>query len=290
MNIIFQVHGGLGKSIASTAFVKKIKQKYPKSNLIVVTPWLDVFLENPYVDEVLHVSKMTGFYKTHVEGNRNMYILQDPYLTTEHINQEQHLLQSWFSMIGEKYNGELPELYFDIKEQQYYAQQYQTPKPLFVIHPNGGSPNSKNDKYNWARDMPPNVVQQVIDHYKDDYTVAVVRTKDQIKYNNCVDLVEKWREVAIALKYAKKRLLIDSSFQHIAAAMNLPSVVLWNVTDPAIFGYDLHTNIKANPHNKEVEVNGIYHKYNIDEPLQTMPYHSFNDVYNVSDIIKVLGE
>lgn len=290
MNILFQIQGGLGKSIISTAFVRKIKEKYTKSRLIVVTHWTDVFLENPYVDEVLHLSKLRGIYDTHIKDKKTMYIIQDPYSSSEHINGEEHVLQSWFSMIGEKYNGELPELYFDIKEQQYYSQQFKTPKPLFVIHPNGGATNVKNDKYNWARDIPPNVVQSIIDHYKEKYTVAVIRTKDQIKYNNCVDLVEKWREVAIALKISKKRLLIDSSFQHAAAAMKLPSVVLWSVTDPKVFGYEIHTNIKSNPHNKVVESHGIFNKYEIDEPLQSMPYKSFNDVYDVSTIIKSLGE
>lgn len=290
MVVIFQVQGGLGKSIASTAFVRKIKEKYPSSKLIVVTHWTDVFLNNPYVDELLHFSKLRGIYNTHIHGKKVMYLIQDPYSFSAHINKEEHLLQSWFSMINERYNGELPELYFDIKEKQYYSQQFKTPKPLFVIHPNGGVANGKNDKYNWARDIPPNVVQQIIDRYKDNYTMAVIRTKDQIKYNDCVDLIEKWREVSIALSFAKKRLLIDSSFQHIAAAMNLPSVVLWSVTDPDVFGYKIHTNIKSNPHNKDVDTDGVFSKYEIDEPLQNMPYKSFNDVYDVSNIIKSLGE
>ena len=45
--------------------------------------------------------------------------------------------------------------------------------------------------------------------------------------------------------HTKKRILIDSSLQHVAAAMNLKSTVLWNGTSPKVFGYDIHDNIST---------------------------------------------
>lgn len=286
MNIIFKVQGGLGKHIASTAFIKKIKQKYPQSNLIVLSAWKDVFLNNPHVNE--SSPELSTFYDKFVEGNDVLFLTQDPYDFDNHMNRREHLIATWFSMIGEEYKGEMPEIYFSPQEEQYYTQFYKTPKPLFMIQPNGGAVNTKLDKYNWARDIPPNIVQKVIDAHKDDYTVGVIRTEDQIKYNNCVDLVEKWRQVAIGMKYSKKRLLIDSSFQHIAAALGLESTVLWNVTDPKVFGYDLHKNIVANKHTKPQPSTGVMTKYNLAEPLQNMPYESFVDVFNYDEISKAL--
>ena len=191
-------------------------------------------------------------------------------------------------MIGEEYKGEMPEIYFTQQEEQYYSQFYKTPKPLFMIQPNGGAVNKKMDKYNWSRDIPPNIVQKVIDANKEDYTVGIIRTEDQIKYNNCVDLVEKWRQIAIGMKYSKKRLLIDSSFQHIAAALGLKSTVLWNTTSPKVFGYDMHINIIANPYNKEQKTTGVITKFNLTEPIQNMPYESFVDVFNYDEIAKSL--
>ena len=49
MNIIFQIEGGLGKSIMATAMVKVIKKRYKNANIIVVTAYPDVFLNNPDV-------------------------------------------------------------------------------------------------------------------------------------------------------------------------------------------------------------------------------------------------
>ena len=50
MNIIFGIDGGLGKSIMATAIVQAIKKKFKKSNLVVVTAYPDVFLNNPFVN------------------------------------------------------------------------------------------------------------------------------------------------------------------------------------------------------------------------------------------------
>ena len=287
MNVIFEINGGLGKNIAATVVCSKIKQKYPQSKLIVVTFWKDVFLNNPHVDVCVSGGEETEFYEKYVENQETLFIVGDPYLTNNYLNQSKHLIQSWLDLIGEEYKEELPELYFTTQEKQYYTQLFKTPKPLFLIHPNGGSIHQSQpnmDKYNWTRDIPPNVVQNIIDSHKDEYTVGIIRTENQIKYNNCVDVVEKWRMVAIGLKISKKRLLIDSSFQHIATALGLKSTVLWNVTKPNVFGYNLHDNILANPYNKEQKSTFPYGKFRLTEPIQNMPYESFNDVFDIKKI------
>jgi ADP-heptose:LPS heptosyltransferase len=53
MKIIFQINGGIGKSIAATAVCKAIKKQYPKDELIVLTGYPDVFVKNPNVNRVL---------------------------------------------------------------------------------------------------------------------------------------------------------------------------------------------------------------------------------------------
>jgi uncharacterized phage-like protein YoqJ len=50
--IIFNPEGGLGKIIASTAVVRNIKATYPDHKIIIVTPWPEVFLNNPNVERV----------------------------------------------------------------------------------------------------------------------------------------------------------------------------------------------------------------------------------------------
>ena len=52
-------------------------------------------------------------------------------------------------------------------------------------------------------------------------------------------------ELVSTLINSDKRILIDSCLQHAAAALKLPSVVLWNGTSPKVFGWDMHTNVQA---------------------------------------------
>jgi hypothetical protein len=53
MKIIFQVDGGIGKSVAATAVCKAIKAQYPNDELIVVTGYPQVFICNPGI-KVFH--------------------------------------------------------------------------------------------------------------------------------------------------------------------------------------------------------------------------------------------
>jgi ADP-heptose:LPS heptosyltransferase len=50
MNIILQINGGIGKAIMSTAVCRQIKKQYPDSQLITISGYPEVFLDNPSVD------------------------------------------------------------------------------------------------------------------------------------------------------------------------------------------------------------------------------------------------
>jgi len=63
MNIIFQIDGGLGKCIMSTAICKIIKENNPDSELIVVSGYPDVYLNNPSVDKAFAFGEEKYFYE-----------------------------------------------------------------------------------------------------------------------------------------------------------------------------------------------------------------------------------
>jgi len=92
MNIIFQVNGGIGKVVASTAVCKAIKSKYPDSKLIVLSGYPEVFLGNPSVDRAYGFTQVTYFYEQYVENQEIMVFGNDPYFDTKHIRNEEHLI------------------------------------------------------------------------------------------------------------------------------------------------------------------------------------------------------
>jgi len=84
-------------------------------------------------------------------------------------------------------------------------------------------------------------------------------------------------------------LFIDSFAQHAAAALGIPSVVCWVGNSPAQFGYNIHTNIIANPPTIRPELrHSVYSKYNISGQPTEFPYHNEDEIFSADYIIEVL--
>ena len=62
MNIIFDVRGGIGKVIASTAVVKSIRLRHPKDKIIVLSPYPELFKNNFDIDYNYHLNDMNIIY------------------------------------------------------------------------------------------------------------------------------------------------------------------------------------------------------------------------------------
>jgi len=287
-NVIFQIDGGLGKSVMATAVLKAIKKEYKKANIIVITGYPDVFIGNPNVNKVLHQQQAVGLYKNYIHNKDTKVFITDPYSTSDFITESNHLLKIWCELYGLKYNGELPEIFLSKGEKEYFAPFYKLDKPIMAIQPNGGAVGQPL-KYSWTRDLPASVVNEVISQFKDDYAILHIKRDDQMIYENTIGALDGWRSIAIMLTLSTKRLLIDSSSMHISTALNLPSVVGWIGTNPFVFGYDMHTNIRANQPTKEVNFeSNSYTKHQLFEDIATMPYNNFSEIFDTQSIINAL--
>lgn len=289
MNIIFQISGGLGKCIMATSVCSAIKKKYPESNLIVVSAYADVFLNNPNVDRSYNFGGMSYFYNEFIDGKEFKVFAHDPYLETAHIKQNEHLIKTWCEMFDVPYNGEKPELFLTQREVQFFQNKFAADKPIMVLQTNGGA--QTEHKYSWARDIPSTAVVKVIEHFKEEYYIAHIRREDQLGYEHTIPVTDSFRALCVLLSLSKKRLLIDSFAQHAAAALDLPSTVCWVVNKPKVFGYDLHDNLQANPFTNKPELRNAYlGKFNIAGDLIEFPYNSEDEIFDVDAIIESLSK
>lgn len=290
MNIFFQIDGGLGKSIMATAMVKAIKNKYKKSKLYVVTAYPDVFLNNPHVEQTFRTDQINGVYLKYIKDKEAKVFVEDPYRSSNFILETQHLFQTWCEIYGLEYNGESPELYLTQPEIDYFTPFYKTDKPIMVIQPNGG-PQGQGFNYSWTRDIPQPAVLDVINHFKDKYSIVHIKRKDQQEYPDTLHALDGFRSIAILLQLSQKRLLIDSFGQHLAAAMNKPSVVGWVTTNPGVFGYGLHTNILRNKFTKKPLLEqSTYQPFALAQDISTIPYTDLKQVFDSKKIIQALEE
>lgn len=285
MNIVFQINGGIGKCVMATAVCEAIKKQYPESKLIVISGYPDVFLNNPNVSRTYNFGGMSYFYEEFIEDKEFKIFAHDPYLQTEHIQQNEHLIKTWCDMFDIPYNGELPKIYLTDRETKFFGNKFLSDKPILVIQSNGGGQSDM--KYSWARDIPTNVMESVIKEFKDEYNIVHIKREDQISYEHTIPVMDSFRAIAVLIGLSSKRFLMDSFVQHTASALGLPSTVCWVVNKPEVFGYELHDNITANPFTVKPELrNSLLSKFNIGGDLLEFPYNSEKEIFNVDDIIK----
>jgi hypothetical protein len=289
MNIIFQINGGIGKCILATAVCKVIKKKYPESNLIVVSGYPDVFLNNKEVHRSYVFNGLSYFYDEYIDGKDFLIFANDPYLETGHIRQDEHLLKTWCKMFGLEYDGETPSINLTTREVKYFQNKFATEKPIMLLQTSGGA--QTDHKYSWARDLPSTVVVKVIEYFKNDYTIVHIRREDQLSYNDTISITDTFRALCVLLTMSTKRLLIDSFAQHAAAALELPATVCWVSNKPEVFGYDLHDNISANKFTNKPELRNAYlSKFNIAGELIEFPYNSEDEIFDTEAIIESLSK
>ena len=291
MNIIFQIDGGLGKSIMGTAMVKVIRKRYKNSKIIVVTGYPDIFLNNPDINEVYHPNNVNGFYLKYIKDQNCKIFVEDPYRRNDFILEKPiNLFKTWCDLYGLRYNNEQPQIYLTQPEIDYFSPYYQTDKPILAIQPNGG-PVGSGYQYAWTRDIPETNMLEIIEHYKDNYSIIHIKREDQKIYPDTMQALDGFRSIAILLQLSSKRLLIDSFSQHLAASLNLKSTVCWVSTKPEIFGYKIHDNINANPFTKEPSLHeAAYQPFALSQDIHSIPYNDLREVFDTNKIIESINK
>ena len=288
---IFHVEGGLGKHIASTAVAKCIKNNHPDRELIIVCAYPSVYLNLDFVSRVYRIGTTPYFYRDFINEKDSLIFKHEPYFTTEHIHKKMNLIENWCKLYNLEYNGEEPEIIFNKRELQKLTKMWSpSGKPILVIQSNGGVYTQDSGlPYRWTRDMPFPILQSVVERYSDTHQIlqasrpgspiAVGATPVNHELNTM--------ELLSILLTSDKRLLIDSSLQHAAAALRLPSTVLWLGTSPKLFGYDIHDNIVADiPKNQKLPDSYLF-DYDFEGQLHDYPFDD-ETIFDLDEVIKSL--
>lgn len=285
---IFHIDGGIGKHIAATAVAKCIKNNYPDHKLIIVCAWPSIFLNLDYVHRVYRTGLTPYFYKDYILDAESVIFKHEPYFTTDHIYQTKDLISNWCELYRLEYGGEQPSLVFNLREQQLSNILWPTDKPPLVMHSSGGLFNSEQGfRYKWTRDIPIGIMNKIAEEFSPNYSILQVTREGSPVANGAIPIVGSFSPVELCtiLINSKKRVLIDSMLQHAAAALQLPSTVLWIGTNPKVFGYSIHDNIVANQKPEFKLPDSYLFDYNFEGLTHECPYISEDEMFNVDDII-----
>tara|TARA_B100000401_G_scaffold191721_1_gene129116 strand:- start:1146 stop:2039 length:894 start_codon:yes stop_codon:yes gene_type:complete len=291
---LFHVQGGFGKHIAATAVAKCIKNNHPSRELILTAVYTEIYQNLPFVDRVYQLGNTSYYYQTYVEDMDSLIFANEPYFTTDHVNKKLPLIQTWSKMYGLKYKGEMPQITFNHLQKKIAKDFWTTRangKPIMVIQTNGGLLNEQRP-YLWARDMPITLAQKLVDHYEKDYHIFQI-TKPAGEVLDGVEVIKdpmSNMELVSILLQSEKRIFIDSCMQHAAAALKMPSVVLWNGTSPKVFGWDMHTNIQARKPAKFKLPNSVFFDFDFIGVEAEYPYvDEDEEIFDFDKIIEAVG-
>lgn len=283
---VFHLEGGLGKHIAATAVAKCIKNNHPDRELIIVCAYPEIFLNLPFVDRVYRIGNTPYFYKDFIEGKDSLIFKHEPYFTSEHIHKELPLIENWCKLYNLEFSGESPELIFNIRQQQYGFKKWKRDLPIAVIQTNGGPLTDQPYLYSWTRDIPSHISSEIIKQLSQNYHVIQICRSPEQAILGAEAIFEPMSnmELLSLLLFSEKRVLIDSSIQHAAAALNLKSTVLWVGTSPKTFGYDLHNNIVAQLPNEVKLPDSYLFDYNFHGANHECPIIDLN-IFDFAEIL-----
>ena len=275
---ILEIVGGLGKNILATAVISAIKKKYPDHKIIVVSAWEAPLFYNSEVERVYTFGQTPYFYSDYIFEDTKIFKI-DPYSTEDHILKRKHLIKTWLDLYNIPYDGEMPKIYLNPREIELVTDKIKpnSGKPLLLMHTHGGVVGSQYSKKSWARDIPIEIAQKLVNYFSKSYRILHLRLPDQPELQNVEMLDLPQRELFVVITLAKKRILIDSFVQHAAAAFNLPSTVCWIANDPKVWGYEMHDNIEPNQEKKyEFKKYAYLEEYELSGQIQEFPYNTVN--------------
>jgi hypothetical protein len=292
---IFHVQGGLGKHIAATAVAECIKNNFPDRKLIVVCVYKEIFINLDFVYRVYELGNTNYFYQNYIENVDSLIFHNDPYYTTEHIHKKLPLIQNWCKMYNLTYNNEKPILVFNELQKEISKTVWKkTEKPIMVIHTNGGLVSKDAKPYMWARDMPLDVANEIVNKYHNNFLIYQVTKSNSKKLDNTIPIEYSEMMKLSTLEYlsilihSDVRVLIDSSLQHAAAALGLESVVLWNGTSPKVFGYDIHKNIESKKDYNFKLPSSYLFDFDFNGNENEYPYKEGDKIFEIDEVFNAI--
>jgi hypothetical protein len=289
--LIWHIEGGLGKNISATALISSVKQKYKDRKLILVVSYPEVFLNHPDIHRVYRAGMVSYFYDDYIKDKDTIVFKHEPYFQSDHIMKKKHLIENWCDLLDIKYEKQLPILYPNMIQKD-ISYNWKRDKPTLILHTNGG-PTQQDSLYSWTRDMPYGIANSIVERYSDKYHIIQVGRNPLHAIPGVEFISEPMtnHELFSILVLSEKRVLIDSCLQHAAAAMGLNSTVLWIGTSPQNFGYNMHSNIVANPPVGNVKLIDSYlFDYSFDGIAHECPYMDASEMFNIEEIFKTIDK
>jgi hypothetical protein len=137
---IINISGGAGKNLMFSAVAKNIKKSYPDYNIVVITPYPEILINNPIFHRVYRSGSTPYFYDDIISKHpKNIVSSIEPYGAGGYLLQTEHLIQTWSRLLCDSTEMQMPEYITNYREIEMVRNNLgQITKPILVMNPFGG--------------------------------------------------------------------------------------------------------------------------------------------------------
>ena len=284
MKILLGIEGGVGKNIAATGAVRVANEA--EHTVDVITAWPQIWQGNPHVNKVYDWNRSEYLFEKIKEYDK--VHLGDAYRHSHFLLGQTNLAGTYNYMLNGLDEPAAPDVFLNKVETLTVDDIVKgIEKPIMVVQTNGG----QSAGYSWTRDIPLEEAVEMLTPFQEEYEIIHLRADGQLDIGGIKHTAElSIRQCIELLRRSDKRLLIDSVYQHAAAALDLSSVVLWVMTEPTKFGYDLHKNVVCNePELKNMDRLEQLFK-GLDANIDRCPFGATQKVFDTEKVIETIKE
>jgi len=248
------VEGGVGKCVAFTSLIPKLRKK---SEVQIYTPYIDCFAGNP--DVKMAFESTLPLQDPRIMASDNIYY-SEPYKSNFQFG-KQHLIESYCELHNVEFDKLMkPKIYTDrhkdsVKE---WLDKNEI-KKYILIQFSGGQPkwnygeNVQYQNINPNRNYQPFLAQQLVnmllEEYKDTTIINCVLPNEP-HYQGTIRCDLHWSQIHEMLKGSEGFISIDSCLNHFSASAEKHGVVIWGSTRWTQFGYSHNKNLQFHMDNK----------------------------------------
>ena len=248
------VEGGVGKCVAFTSLIPKLRKK---SEVQIYTPYIDCFAGNP--DVKLALEETLPLQDPRIMASDNIFY-SEPYKSNFQFG-KQHLIESYCELHNVEFDKSM--------KSKIYTEQHKDSvkewldkneiKKYILIQFSGGQPkwnyadNVQYQNINPNRNYQPFLAQKVInmllEEYKDTTIINCVLPNEP-HYQGTIRCDLHWSQIHEMLKGSEGFVCIDSCLNHFSASAEKHGVVIWGSTRWTQFGYAHNKNLQFHMTNK----------------------------------------
>ena len=236
------VSGGIGKQIAFTSILNKLKEK-----VCVASAFPKIFEDISFIEEVYPFPSLENPVNRITYNSFENIKHVEPYFNN-FLKGDRHIIDAYHECYNLNCDGLYHNCDFSAEQIHYYSKFIDELEDFILVQFTG---SDKTNSLVMSRNLNDKTAQEVINIINHDLKLKVIDVNDgQSRYEN-VFVPRKpvqYRQYLLMMRYCKSFISIDSCLNHMSAYKNRPvgGVCLWRDKDYAkLFSYPHNSNIMS---------------------------------------------